>query len=103
MSGSAREDGPAQVGHEGGRRRITVEMNVRGRDLASFVADAQQAVDKAGAIPAGYFVDWGGQFENLQAASRHLMIVVPLLLIFVLLFMTFGSVELGGASLRRYS
>ena len=86
----------AQVGHEEGRRRITVEMNVRGRDLASFVADAQAAVDKAGSIPAGYFVDWGGQFENLQAASRRLMIVVPvaLLLIFVLLFMSFGSVKL---------
>ena len=90
------EEGPAQISHEEGRRRITVEMNVRGRDLAGFVAEAQQAIERAGVIPAGYFVDWGGQFENLQAASRRLAVVVPiaLALIFVLLFMTFGSPKL---------
>ena len=90
------EEGPAQVSHETGRRRITVEMNVRGRDLASFVGEAQAAIDSAGVVPAGYFIDWGGQFENLQAASKRLAVVVPiaLALIFVLLFMTFGSPKL---------
>ena len=90
------EDGPAQIGHESGRRRINVEMNVRGRDLASFVKDAQAAVDQSGAIPAGYFTDWGGQFENLQEASQRLMIVVPMALglIFMMLFMSHGSLKL---------
>ncbi len=90
------EDGPAQISHENGRRRITVELNVRGRDLGSFVGDAQTALDKADIVPPGYFVDWGGQFENLREASRRLMIVVPiaLALIFVMLYMTFGSAKL---------
>jgi len=90
------EDGPAQIGHESGKRRINVEMNVRGRDLASFVKDAQAAVDTSGAIPAGYFTDWGGQFENLQQATGRLMVVVPmaLALIFMMLFMSHGSLKL---------
>jgi cobalt-zinc-cadmium resistance protein CzcA len=90
------EEGPAQISHEEGRRRITVELNVRGRDLAGFVADAQQAIERASVIPAGYFLTWGGQFENLQAASRRLAVVVPvaLALIFLMLFMTFGSPKL---------
>jgi cobalt-zinc-cadmium resistance protein CzcA len=87
------EEGPAQISHEDGRRRVTVEANVRGRDLAGFVADAQVAIAGADVIPAGYFTDWGGQFENLQAASRRLSLVVPasLALIFVLLYMSQGS------------
>jgi cobalt-zinc-cadmium resistance protein CzcA len=87
------EDGPAQISHESGRRRVTVELNVRGRDLGGFVADAKQAVDASGVIPAGYFTDWGGQFENLEEASNRLMIVVPLALalIFVMLFAANGS------------
>jgi cobalt-zinc-cadmium resistance protein CzcA len=90
------EDGPAQVSHESGRRRITVEMNVRGRDLGGFVADAERAVESANVVPAGYFLEWGGQFENLQEASRRLLVVVPvaLALIFVMLFLTFGSATL---------
>ena len=90
------EEGPAQVGHEEGRRRITVEMNVRGRDLAGFVAEAQAAVEQADVIPAGYFTDWGGQFENLQAATARLAVVLPVALglIFFMLFMTFGSPKL---------
>jgi cobalt-zinc-cadmium resistance protein CzcA len=90
------EDGPAQISHESGRRRITVEMNVRGRDLGGFVADAQRAVESANVVPAGYFLEWGGQFENLQEASRRLLVVVPvaLALIFVMLFVTFGSAKL---------
>ena len=90
------EDGPAQISHENGRRRITVELNVRGRDLGGFVADAQRAIAEAGAIPAGTFVDWGGQFENLEEASQRLAIVVPitLALIFVMLYLALGSVRL---------
>lgn len=92
------EEGPAQISHEAGRRRITVEANVRGRDLAGFVADAQTAIQLSDAIPAGYFTEWGGQFENLQDATRRLAIVVPLALglIFVLLFVSQGSAALAG-------
>jgi heavy metal efflux system protein len=70
-------------------------MNVRGRDIGSFVADAQQALAAQVALPAGYYVTWGGQFENLQRASARLLIVVPiaLFLIFILLFSAFGSVR----------
>ncbi len=90
------EDGPAQVSHESGRRRITVELNVRGRDLAGFVADAEEAIQRSNVIPAGYFTEWGGQFENLQAASRRLLVVVPvsLALIFVMLYLALGSAGL---------
>ena len=93
------EDGPAEIAHEGvGRRRTTVEMNVRGRDLAGFVAEAQQAIAAADIIPAGYYPEWGGQFQNLQAATRRLEIAVPiaLLLIFVLLYMSHGSAKVAG-------
>ena len=75
---------------------MTVELNVRGRDLGGFVADAQAALERSGVIPAGYFTDWGGQFENLQQATRRLMIVVPLALalIFVMLYAANGSARL---------
>ena len=91
------EDGPAQISHEQGRRRVTIELNVRGRDLASFVAEAEQALEAADVVPSGYYVDWGGQFENLAAASRRLLIVVPLALalILVLLYMSFNSIGIG--------
>ena len=90
------EDGPAQISHEAGRRRVTVELNVRGRDLGSFVADAKRTLEGSDVIPAGYFTDWGGQFENLQEASRRLAIVVPLALalIFVMLYAANGSAKL---------
>ena len=90
------EEGPAQISHEAGRRRVTVELNVRGRDLGGFVADAKAALDASSVIPPGYFTDWGGQFENLEQASRRLMIVVPLALalIFVMLFAANGSARL---------
>ena len=92
------EDGPAQISHEAGRRRVTVELNVRGRDLGGFVAEAQRTLDASEVIPPGYFIDWGGQFENLQQASRRLAIVVPLALalIFVMLFLANGSARLAG-------
>lgn len=87
------EEGPAQVSREQYRRRLTVEANVRGRDLAGFVAEARAALAAAKAVPAGYLVEWGGEFENLAKASARLMIVVPatLLFIFLLLFMIYGS------------
>lgn len=89
------EEGPAQISRENIQRRLSVETNVRGRDLAGFVADAQEAVESGVKIPPGYWVEWGGQFENLQRASSTLAIVVPmaLFLIFVLLYTTFGSVR----------
>lgn len=89
------EEGPAQISRENIHRRLSVETNVRGRDLASFVGDAQKAIDDQIELPAGYWIEWGGQFENLERASSTLAIVVPiaLLLIFVLLFITFGSVR----------
>ncbi len=90
------EEGPAQISHEAGRRRVTVEANVRGRDLGGFVAEARAALEASNAIPAGYFTDWGGQFENLEAATDRLLIVVPLALglIFVMLYAANGSVRL---------
>ncbi len=88
-------EGPAQISREDARRRIGVELNVRGRDIGSFVKDAQAAIDQQVKLPPGYYLTWGGTFENLQRASARLLIVVPLalFLIFVLLFTTFGSVR----------
>lgn len=91
------EDGPAQISRDRISRRISIEANVRGRDLASFVADAQKAVESGVPLPPGWSVEWGGQFQNLQEASGRLMTLIPfaLLMIFVLLYSTFGSVRLG--------
>lgn len=88
-------EGPAQISRTKIQRRISVESNVRGRDLGSFVTAAQQAVAQKVSLPPGYSVEWGGQFENLQRASRRLAIVVPLalFLIFVLLYTTFNTVR----------
>lgn len=88
-------EGPAQISREDRRRRIVVELNIRGRDIGSFVKEAQAAIDKQIKLPEGYYITWGGQFENLQRATLMLSIVVPiaLILIFILLFMTFGSVS----------
>lgn len=90
------EDGPAQISRDRISRRINVEANVRGRDLASFVAEAQETVARSVTLPAGWSVEWGGQFENLREASARLSVLVPLalLLIFVLLYATFGSIRL---------
>ena len=87
------EEGPAQVGRAQGQRRLTVELNVRGRDVASFVAEARGALGRAIPLPAGYRLGWGGQFENLEAASGRLALLVPLalLLIFGLLQANFRS------------
>jgi heavy metal efflux system protein len=88
-------EAPAQVSRDDTRRRIAVELNVRGRDIGSFVSEAQKEIEKQVQLPAGYYTKWGGQFENLQRASARLLVVVPLalFLIFILLFTTFGSVK----------
>ena len=87
--------GPEVVQREDSQRRIIVQSNVRGRDLGSFVAEAQRRVREEVDLPTGYFIRWGGQFENQQRAMNRLMLVVPavLALIFFLLFSTFGSVS----------
>lgn len=87
------EDGPAQISREAIRRRTIIQCNVRGRDLAGFVADAQKMVEKTVKLPPGYSMTWGGQFKNLQEASGRLMIAVPLalLMIVALLYMVFDS------------
>ncbi len=89
------EEGPAQVSRESGQRRIVLECNVTGRDMGSFVVDAQRAVAGEVSLPPGYFITWGGQFENQQRAMARLSIVVPLvvLLIFLLLFTSFSSLR----------
>lgn len=88
-------DASAQISREDTRRRIGVELNVRGRDIGSFVAEAQSRIENEIKLPPGYYLKWGGQFENLERATSRLMIVVPiaLFLIFVLLFTTFNSVK----------
>jgi cobalt-zinc-cadmium resistance protein CzcA len=87
--------GPNQISRENGKRRVVVTANVRGRDIGSFVDEAQGKIDAEVPIPAGYWTTWGGQFEQLISASRRLQIVVPaaLLMIFLLLYTTFGSVK----------
>ena len=87
------EVGPAQVSRENVQRRITIEANIRGRDLGSFIAEAQQKIEANASLPPGYHIEWGGQFEQLREATRRLTIVVPLTmaLIFLLLYTAFGS------------
>lgn len=90
------EDGPAQISRDSIRRRTVIQCNVRGRDLAGFVADAKKAVDRDVKLPTGYSLTWGGQFKNLQEASERLMIAVPLALfmIFALLHLSLNSMRL---------
>jgi heavy metal efflux system protein len=89
------EEGPAQVSRENGQRRVTVEVNVRNRDIGGFVSEARSAVEQKVRIPTGYTVEWGGKFEQLESASTRLMIAVPiaLLLIFVLLYFNFQAIS----------
>jgi cobalt-zinc-cadmium resistance protein CzcA len=84
-----------QVPRENGKRRVVVTANVRGRDLGSFVSDVQRAVEQDVDIPAGYWVEYGGTFQNLQSATNRLAIVVPatLLIIVVLLVVALGSIR----------
>ncbi len=86
-------DGQNQISRENGKRRVVVSANVRGRDIASVVTEARAKVDAKVQVPAGYWIEWGGQFENLAAARARLMIVVPacFFLIFLLLYSALGS------------
>jgi cobalt-zinc-cadmium resistance protein CzcA len=87
------EEGPAQISRENGQRRVSVEVNVRDRDIGSFVAEARERVNQRVQVPAGYTIEWGGKFEQLESASDRLLIAVPvaLLLIFVLLYFNFSA------------
>ena len=87
------EQGPSVVSRESTQRRRTIQVNVRGRDLAGFVEEARGRIAQEDVLPPGYFLSWGGQFENLEAASSRLAIALPaaLLLIFLLLYTTFGQ------------
>lgn len=87
--------GPNQVSRENGKRRVVVTANVRGRDIGSFVEEAERKIQENVNIPAGYWTSWGGQFEQLMSARKRLQIVVPmaLILIFALLFVTLGRVR----------
>lgn len=89
--------GPNQISRENGKRRVVVTANVRGRDIGSFVAEAEQKIQQAVKVPAGYWTTWGGTFEQLQSAAKRLQIVVPvaLLLVFMLLFAMFNNVKDG--------
>ncbi|MCP2604454.1 CusA/CzcA family heavy metal efflux RND transporter, partial [Candidatus Aminicenantes bacterium AC-708-M15] len=89
------EEGPPTISRENAQRRVVIQCNVRGRDLGGFVQEAREAVEKKVKLPPGYFIEWGGQFENQQRAQRTLMIVIPLsiFLIFLLLYMSFNSVR----------
>ena len=88
-------EGPATINREWGRRRITVQCNVRGRDVASFVAEAQRKIATQVVLPAGCSIEWGGQFENMERANSRLRFVVPLALalIFMMLYFSLKSLR----------
>ena len=87
--------GPKQISHDDGQRRIVIQLNVRGRDMGGFVAEAQQRIAERVKLPTGYFLKWGGQFANQQRAMKRLSIIVPITigLIYLLLFSSFGSLK----------
>jgi cobalt-zinc-cadmium resistance protein CzcA len=89
-------DGPVQVSREDGLRRIGIELNIKGRDIGTFVSEAKKEIKKMVSLPSGYYTTWGGQFENQQRAMNRLMIIVPvtIAIIFLLLFFTFRSIQL---------
>jgi len=89
------EEGPAQISREFGQRRLNVEANVRGRDLESFVREARESIEESLQKPEGYYLEWGGAFEQLERGRARLLVVVPIALfaIFVLLYAAFGSVR----------
>lgn len=89
-------DGPAQVSRELAKRRVVVAINVKDRDLGGFVAELQKVVDAKVELKEGYYLEWGGQFQNLERAMGHLTIIIPVTVaaIFFLLFLLFGSLKL---------
>ena len=88
-------DGPSQISREMGKRRIVVGINVRDRDLGSFVAELQKAVANQVKLPEAYYLEWGGQFQNMERAIGHLKVIIPITIgaIFFLLFMLFKSLR----------
>ena len=88
--------GPERINREEGQRRLVVMSNVRGRDLGGFVADVRAKINRDVQLPTGYFIEYGGQFENQERATRRLMVIVPLVIAFisVLLYLTFNSVKI---------
>jgi len=88
-------EGPSTINREWGRRRITVQCNVRGRDVGSFVVEAQKKIAEQVKLPEGYSIEWGGQFENMKRANAKLLFVVPLALglIFAMLFFSLKSLR----------
>jgi cobalt-zinc-cadmium resistance protein CzcA len=89
-------DGPSQISREMGKRRIVIGINVRDRDLGSFVAELQKTVSSQIKLPEAYYLEWGGQFQNMERAMNHLMIIIPITIaaIFFLLFLLFSSLRL---------
>ncbi|MEW6728238.1 MAG: CusA/CzcA family heavy metal efflux RND transporter [Pseudomonadota bacterium] len=89
-------DGPAQISRDNAKRRIVVGVNVQGRDLGGFVAELQAATTARISLPEGYYLEWGGQFQNMDRAMKHLMVIIPATVgaIFFLLFMLFNSVRM---------
>jgi cobalt-zinc-cadmium resistance protein CzcA len=89
-------DGPVQISREDGQRRMGIEFNIKGRDMGSVVREAQEQISKKVTLPSGYYLTWGGQFENQQQAMKRLAIILPMVvgLILLLLFITFNSVTL---------
>jgi cobalt-zinc-cadmium resistance protein CzcA len=89
-------EGPVQISREDGLRRIGIEMNIEGRDIGGFVAEAKRKIAENVKLPSGYYITWGGQFENQQRAMAKLMIIGPIAigLILLLLFATFRSIKL---------
>lgn len=98
-----RTEGPVKVDRERGIRMVVVTANVRGRDLVSFVNEAKQKVGETVKLPQGYWMKWGGQFENQQRAAKRLSIVIPIsiAMVFLLLFLTFGSLKLAALILSN--
>jgi len=91
-------DGPVQITREAGKRLAVVQVNVEGRDVVSLVGDVRAAIEREVKLPRGYYIDYGGQFENQQRAATRLALVVPvsIVLIFILLFSTFRSLRQAG-------
>ena len=91
-------DGPAQISREGGKRRIVVGANLTGRDIGGYVAEAKARIAREVRLPEGYYLVWGGQFENMERAMGTLMVIVPVTIvaIFFLLFVMFGSLRHAG-------
>jgi len=89
-------DGPVQISRENGQRRMGIEFNIKGRDMGSVVREAQEQISRKVTLPSGYYLTWGGQFENQQQAMKRLAIILPMVvgLILLLLFITFNSVTL---------